>query len=312
MTTLLQKIYRNIGTRQLFTWQDGYFNYEGNTRVAVTVEGTNKATFNAGATNDGYAALSMTLGTSPGVTDGYTFHVIGTSLGAIVNEINAAWASHNAYFAAHPPAAASEGDHIGIVNPYYIKINAYTSRFHFEAIGLPENVIRDIALPAHSDGYVDHKIALFRTDVISDPIAVPDGANVLTLWATLFSHTTDQNMTRSPGLVPLWSNGVEGEPTDNYITKLPWNARLVDGYWNPNPGSMPVDDTVLITSIRLLRNLGMINGNELPFVQPPVEIHIPAGTTHVRIAIAPIPFLSIAEVPTMPQSYRVAVTFAAR
>jgi len=311
MTTLLQKIYRNIGSRQLFTWQDGYFNYGGSTRVAVIVGGTSRATFNASATVDGYATLDMTLGTSPGVTDGYSVSLFGTSLNNLVNEINAAWAAHNSYFSTNPPATSGENG-ILIINPYYIKINAYSDRDHFEAIGLPQDVIRNIALAPHSDGYIDHKVAITRTDTISDSIAIPDGANILTLWATLFSHTNDDNMTISPGLIPLWSNGVEGEPVDNFILSFPWSARIVDGYWNSSTQNMLVDDQIITPIIKLLPNYAMITSAEIQYTQPPIEVHIPAGTTSVRIAMTSPNFLTLSQVPTIPQSYRIAITFAAR
>jgi hypothetical protein len=54
------------------------------------------------------------------------------------------------------------------------------------------------------------------------------------------------------------------------------------------------------------------NPEDIRFVQPPIEIHIPAGAVFVRIGIAPPAFTALSDVPTIAQSYRVATTFAAR
>lgn len=318
MASLLQNIYRNIGSRQTFTWQDGYVYNE--VKLGVSVSGTRKASFNA---TDGYT-LSMTLGrTSISPYDGYTatININGSNIASIISQINSQWASFDPFFITNPPAldvGLGNEEALGIVNPYYIKINN-TTRKDFEVFGLP--IVEKDINATRSDGYVSYSTSVLDAlQVISEPMSIPDGANEISIYSATYNYSKDINQAKSPSLVISFSNDVDGYTNNKLITDFAYFGRVDVATYNQEQFLQfdhAVNSAFTFPDSNGLKNLGF-SDDFIPTpcknYMPIVTVGIPAGAKQIRIFFLYIPSQgsTISNVPTYPMGFSAAAYFAAR
>lgn len=216
----------------------------------------------------------------------------------------------------HPPAPAKvdpSSNQLVLVNPWYVKVvleptlgTASAKRANFEAIGLPDNLERIVTNPFTTSKQTDVGLSLALSNhCISEPIAVPDGANVVTLWpgGTTLDASPSQKLTM-PGLTLLWSNGVEGDMPAGYKSFLFAGA------------NMGVEQRAFANN--LIQSQTALNvillQNPTPGVATrlgAVTVTVPAGATSLRVSYAAA-WASLSDTPMTPPLLECAVTFASR
>lgn len=283
MSTFVQ-LFKNLGARTVVTWSEA--------------GPSGLATLDCLPLN--YAGIvggeSITMARDGGPATAVNFLAGDVNRNLIVNRINATFPG----FAMNAPDGAGirlQADSLSVTS---------STQANFNKLGIPimardkTQLTRDYIL---LDGNGD---CFDRIDRISNPIAIPDGANELTLWSKYFVDAAGF-VSANPLITLGWGNGTEGVGPFTSLVQVPSDSiEIVPPY----DSVVETDPSRLIdvgTSVRVM--VGAVLDNTL---YKTLRMKIPAGATTFYVVGAKVLQGDSATYPIKSPKFQAAVTFGAR
>ena len=197
--------------------------------------------------------------------------------------------------AVHPNGAFVIGGKLRLFDLNYVEVNNIGTVLGSE-LGLSGSptrpAVKDITVTAATSRVGDFNLQLDRNDLFSNPVAVPDGANSMSVWVTTKCVTNVQAECQNPTVLLTFSNGIDLNPPDKFLLGF-------GGISDPTNPTYPGPSFSVRVNSKLVMGLfpgtPSIGAVEIPVGHPPFEIVIPPGVTTMRVGI-----ISTSFGPTLP------------